>query len=373
MNEGLSSLKTRSLSNILTNYLNNVELQDTNKLKVGYFTNRVPLELIDALGLLPIRVLSTGNLKQGASEKYIQIFACSWLRQILDIGLSGGYREFDGLIFSAGTCDSLQNVSDIWRKIFPEQWTHNLTFPVLTDTEAAKEFLQNEFERLIETIRSELPTNDVELTLSRSIKKYNQKRALLFRLTESVTKRELNYAKLAKLQLATDILPIESAINLIQTKTKDWIDDAVKLPESPRLLISGGMGIDNFNLLNLPEQRYVVADDLSFGYRNINFQIPEDGFLPRYAESYLNRTPDPTAFDMNKRLSSLAKLIKGHRIDGVVLMGVKWCDPESFEFVPIQKQLKELDIPHIHLETTPDLSNIEQLRTRLSAFVEMIS
>ncbi|UCE14427.1 MAG: 2-hydroxyacyl-CoA dehydratase, partial [Candidatus Heimdallarchaeota archaeon] len=101
---------------------------------IGYFTNRIPVEILHALNTSPIRILSLGSSIQGASERYIQVFACSWLRHIIDSGLSKGFKALDGIIFSAGTCDSLQNVSDIWRKIFPNQWVYNLTFPVLTGT-----------------------------------------------------------------------------------------------------------------------------------------------------------------------------------------------------------------------------------------------
>ncbi len=369
-----SDLNTKSLNAILADYTQISHQSQMLKPIIGYFTNRVPVELIDAVGLVPIRVLSTGKAAQGASERYIQLFACSWLKQILDIGLSEGFSDFDGLVFSAGTCDSLQNVSDIWRKIFPNQWVYNLTFPVLTESEAAGDFLQSEFESLVQTLREEIQIEENDFTLVQSIKKFNQKRALLFRLVDLVSKRNFAYRKLAKLQLASDVLPIDSAISLIQAKSDIWRENGdLAIPDFPRLLITGGMGLDNHKLWDLPELDSIVADDLSFGYRNINFQIPEDSFLPRYCKSYLNRVPDPTAYDMDKRLISLTKLTKGHKIDGIIMLGTKWCDPEAFEFVFIQKSLKEMDIPFIQLETTPDLSNLEQLRTRISAFNEILS
>ncbi len=103
-------------------------IRNSKKPFIGYFTNRIPIEIIHALSLQPTRILSLGKTQQGASERYIQAFACSWLRQIMDIGLSQGYKALDGIIFSTGTCDSLQNFSDIWKKVFPDIWTYNLTF-----------------------------------------------------------------------------------------------------------------------------------------------------------------------------------------------------------------------------------------------------
>ncbi|MFX1505848.1 MAG: 2-hydroxyacyl-CoA dehydratase [Promethearchaeota archaeon] len=76
---------------------------------------------------------------------------------------------------------------------------------------------------------------------------------------------------------------------------------------------------------------------------------------------------------MEKRWRGLEEAIHYHRIDGVILLGMKFCDPDSFEFVSIQNGLKDLDIPYLSLETTPELSNIQQIQTRLSAYIEMLS
>lgn len=359
--------------NALANYSDTLEeLKNLRKPLIGYFTNRIPVEILHALNLLPTRILSIGHSVKGGSERYIQIYACSWLRQIIDIGLAQGYKALDGLIFSGGTCDSLQNFSDIWKKVFPDQWTYNLTFPVLTDSKLACDYLQNEFETLIENLSAQFLHDQPEIRLSHSIKLYNFKRANLFKLANFVSERKIKYSTLAKLLLISDVLPIEK-INDVLSREVNEIDESSmgKIPNTPRILLVGGM-FDNYKLLEVPEFDYIVADDLSFGTRNFNFQIPENSFLERYTEFYLDRIPDPTAFDMDRRISSLEESIKGHKIDGVVLLGQKWCDPDAFEFVPIQNRLKDLEIPFLNIETTPDLSNLQQIQTRLSAFIEML-
>jgi len=357
----------------LENYTRTLEdMKKLNKPSIGYFTNRIPVEILHALNLLPIRILSLGQSAQGSSERYIQIFACSWLRQIMDIGLTKGYESLDGLLFSAGTCDSLQNFSDIWKKVFPDQWVYNLTFPVLTDSDLARDYLQNEFETLIEHLSIQFLQQHPEIRLSRSIKLYNIKRANLLKLADLVSTRKLKYSTLAKLLLIGDILPVEIINENFDWRIKKTLENpAESLPDSPRIMLVGGM-FDNYTIFDLPESAHVVADDLSFGTRNFNFQIPENSFLERYTQAYLNRIPDPTAFDMEKRINGIEQSIKGHKIDGIVLLGQKWCDPDAFEFVPIQNRLKSLDVPFLNIETTPELSNKQQIQTRLSAFIEML-
>lgn len=101
--------------------------------------------------------------------------------------------------------------------------------------------------------------------------------------------------------------------------------------------------------------------------------IPQGKFLEGYTKAYLERIPDATAYDMEQRLSNLRQQISNHNVDGVVLLGVKWCEPDAFEFVPIQNMLKEEGISSIKIETTSDLSNIQQIKTRLAAFIEMLA
>jgi len=360
---------------LYNNYTEALERLDTDGKKlIGYFTNRVPVEIIHALGLHPIRIVSIGITKTGASEQYIQSFGCSWLRQIMDLALSGGFRTLDGIIFSTGTCDSLQNVSDLWRKVFPTQWTYNLTFPVLTSTNAARSYLQTEFENLIHSLYSKFVDSQHELKLVESIKLYNQKRVYFQKLASLVSLREILYFDLAKLLYLGDILPIEEVLTLLEEYLQSLKEiDSSKIPQSPRLLVTGGMGVDNFDIWKIQGFNYIVADDLSFGTRNFNFVVPTGKFLEGLTQTYMERIPDPTALDMHERMQYLKKLIRDNQIDGVILLNTKWCDPEAFEFVHLQNKLKEMEIPSIIIETTPDLSNREQIHTKLAAFLELLS
>ncbi|MFW9990839.1 MAG: 2-hydroxyacyl-CoA dehydratase subunit D [Candidatus Odinarchaeota archaeon] len=347
-------------------------LKNLGKPLAGYFTNRVPVEIIHTLELLPVRMLSLGSFNQGTSEKFIQIFGCSWLRQLLDIGLAKGFEDIDCMVFSAGTCDSLQNVSDIWRKIFPEQFAYNLTFPVLINTEASVKYFQSEIEALIRDLSSQFTDNGMDLEIDPSIDLYNTKRAYLQELAGIVSERKMSYRVFAKILLLADIAPVEAVNTYLESQLIDLkASPQTDIPESPRLLLVGGM-FDNYRLWEIPEIDHIVADDMSFGTRNFNFQVPK-GSIQGYAKAYMERIPDPTAYDMDRRLNGLKNMIKNHRVDGAVLLGMKWCDPDAFEFVPIQNILKEQGIPNLKLETSPDLSNLQQMQTRLSAFIEMLS
>ncbi|MHA2030969.1 MAG: 2-hydroxyacyl-CoA dehydratase subunit D [Candidatus Kariarchaeaceae archaeon] len=341
----------------------------------GYFTNKVPVELLHSLQLTPIRILTAKNvnLKPGASERYIQTFACSWLRHILDLGLVESYEDLAGIIFSTGTCDSLQNFSDIWRKVFPAQLTYNLTFPII-NTQAAETYLYHEYLKLIDYIQSVQENSPENLSLKESIIQFNKRRELVIRAFELASRRKLLYKSVADLTYLSDIIPVE----IFNQFASDYInsENMVELPSDidklPRILISGGMW-DNRELFEDSVWDCVVYDDLSFGSRNHNYVLPVNNSLSTYASSQLKRIPEPTAFDDSRRYDHLETLVSDHKIDGVVLLTMKFCDPDTFELVPIRERLKSLDIPFLNLESTSDLSNREQIKTRLTAFMEILA
>ncbi len=361
---------------ILENYTETIsKIKQNYSPVIGYFTNKFPVELSHALHLTPVRMMALPHpeIQQGISERYIQTFGCSWLRRIIDNGIAGGY-PLDEVVFSTGTCDSLQNVSDIWRKVFSPQMTHNITFP-LHHTPTASTYLLNEFRSFIEYIQDRFPDTPSEISLSQSIKEYNQKRLFLQKIQEMVSRRKIQYNVLAKMLYIGDLLPINEFNNFMDyffLESMEQITDSPELENIPRIAVVGGMW-DNWHLFDIPECDGIVVDDFSFGNRNFNYTLPISDSLSEYTQKQLERIPEPTAFDTNQRLNNVESLIKDHKVDGVVFLTMKFCDPDTFELVPIRERLKTLEIPHLSIESTSELSNLNQLRTRLAAFTELLS
>ncbi|MHA2095998.1 MAG: 2-hydroxyacyl-CoA dehydratase [Candidatus Hodarchaeales archaeon] len=202
----VSGLLSHPLEYYLDNYYGAItELKIHLSPMIGYFTNKTPVELFDAIKIHPLRIFAFKHpqSQQGAYERYVQTFACSWLRDIIDNGLVNGYEDLEGIVFSAGTCDSLQNVSDIWKKVFPSQLTYNLTFPIQS-TEAASKYLEHEFTQLIQFLQANLNASS-DFKLRESIQKYNLKRKILQKTANQVSKGFLRYATFAKILYFSNI------------------------------------------------------------------------------------------------------------------------------------------------------------------------
>ena len=117
-----------------------------------------------------------------------------------------------------------------------------------------------------------------------------------------------------------------------------------------------------------------IDDDLCTGSRYFLHMTPPEGpHLRRIAKRYLNRVPCPSKHsDSFDRREYLVDMVRQGQADGIVMLILKFCDPHDFDYPDVAKSLTENEIPHIKIETEMMPTSIEQVRTRLQAFVEML-
>lgn len=58
--------------------------------------------------------------------------------------------------------------------------------------------------------------------------------------------------------------------------------------------------------------------------------------------------------------------------DGVVVCMFKFCDPEEFDYPVYKKELEEAGVPMLYIEVDQQMDSIEQLRTRIQSFAEIL-
>jgi len=73
------------------------------------------------------------------------------------------------------------------------------------------------------------------------------------------------------------------------------------------------------------------------------------------------------------RLELLGRLIGEYKVDGVVDLSWQACHTYIIEGELVRRHVKDnFGLPYIQLETDYSTSDIEQLKTRISAFIEML-
>ena len=73
------------------------------------------------------------------------------------------------------------------------------------------------------------------------------------------------------------------------------------------------------------------------------------------------------------RVEDILRLAEEYNVDGVIDLNLKFCNLYDTEGYLVEKAMNEAGIPVLGIETDYTDSDAQQLRTRISAFIEMLN
>jgi len=379
---------------------------------LGFLTAYVPEELFHAAGFTPVFIFHTPR-DHGHARAHLPGFTCWVADSALDQALAG---ELDGLagMALAQTCDTIQGLTDLWRRNVPHIPLFHFGMPLRLDGPAARAYLLAELRSLRERVQALTGHPITDDALRHSIALYNHTRPLVRRL----------YARASVLPPSggnTSVLPpsggdrggapdLYALIRSAFQKPKETYNQALEHhlqsatsnlhspfspllpppsplhsppspllppPSPPHLLLSGSALADPilFDIL-AQSGAHVVGDLLDLGERYFAVDVLEDDAgdpLAALADRLLALVPTPTKHHPQRtRAAHLLSLVQERRADGVVFARQKFCEPHGFDYVQLAHALDRAGVPHLLVELE-QASQAGQLRTRVEAFVEMIS
>ncbi len=340
---------------------------------MGYICTYTPEEVIHAAGFTPVR-LRTGPELPTQAEAHLQSFTCALCRSVLHQALRGDLAFLSGLIFPH-TCDTLQVLADVWRENFPDLFVATVVQPLSLGSPSARPYLMAELQRFCQRLAgfSGQPiSND---SLRASIRLHNETRRLLSQLDNQRSRLTARgfYAAVE----ASMVMPKEQFNPLAAELLELLSEKNSKRQRGPRLILVGPV-LDDPTVLDIIDDlgACVVGDDLCTGSRYFDQPTAEteDGDpIEALADRYLKRWPCPTKHSPHcQRGEHLLGLVEERKADGLVFTLQKFCDPHAFDYPIVKETLDAPGVPHLLLEFehTPAVG---QLRTRLEAFLEMLS
>jgi benzoyl-CoA reductase/2-hydroxyglutaryl-CoA dehydratase subunit BcrC/BadD/HgdB len=161
---------------------------------------------------------------------------------------------------------------------------------------------------------------------------------------------------------------------------KELVNELSKRPaekfKGKKVILTGIMAEPN-GLLELLNDNglTVVADDLAQESRQFRTDVPAgDDPLIRLARQWSLVEGCSLAFDpYKKRGDMLINMAKETQADAIVLCMMKFCDPEEFDYPILSAQFEKAGIPMLYLEIDQQMQSMEQIRTRIQAFTEMLN
>jgi benzoyl-CoA reductase/2-hydroxyglutaryl-CoA dehydratase subunit BcrC/BadD/HgdB len=364
------------------------ELKAAGKKIIGYPCVYVPLEMLTALDLVPYR--TCGDIKESVTEadRALPGSFCPVMRNCLDCALKGKNDFLDGMV-TIHSCDPQEKTARIWESYTNYPYFHFIDMPITVRPEASEYFRGqlDDFRKTLEAFTGRKLSKD---KLEAAIKSHNQQRALvreLYQLTKPSPPR-ISGAETVHVVKALTSLPVSEGNNLL-TEVMSEVKNRADGPEkkSARLLIWSST-LDDTDIMQVFEDTAnVVMNESCGGVRAYRAEVKStDDPLAGLADYYLNEitcartfrqavlgeTRKDYARDLQSRFGYLRGIIRDWKINGVIMLLVRYCDPFAFEMPSLKDYFNSIAIPSTYIEYDYTAGALAPLRTRVEAFLETI-
>ena len=365
------------------------ELKAAGKKIMGYPCAYVPLEMLTALDLVPYR--TCGDIKEPVTEadRALPHSFCPVMRNCLDCALKGKNDFLDGMV-AIHSCDPQEKTARIWESYTHYPYFHFIDMPITVRPEALEYFKGQltDFRKTLEAFTGKKLSPD---KLETAIKSHNHQRALvreLYELTKPSPPR-ISGTEIIQVVRALTSLPVgEGNDLLIETISEVKKRTAGPEKKSARLLIWSST-LDDTDITQVFEAKANVVMNESCGgiraYRG-NVKLTADP-LEGLADYYLNEitcartfrqatlgeTSKDYARDLQSRFGYLKGIIRDWKVNGAIMLLVRYCDPFAFEMPSLKDYFDRIGVPSAYIEYDYTTGALAPLRTRVEAFLETIS
>lgn len=333
-------------------------------------------ELVHAAGMLPVGLWG-GQTTFSKSGQYVQTFCCSIMKAVIENSMGGTYNQLSAII-CPNTCDTMRCIPLILRIERPEIPVIGLVLPDNRKIDAGMDYLEDEFRQVAAELEKISGTQITEDKLMDSIRLYNTHRNAMNEFFNLVPDH---------LDIITPYyrhMGIKSSFFIPREMHLGWLNELnALLKEEPaaefagkRVVVTGIITepleiLKCFNELNIG----IVADEMAYGSRQFRTNSGETGEPFRcLAERFKLFEGCATVYDPQKQRGILIReMVKKYSADGVINLIMKFCDPEEYDYPFIKKDLDEAGISSLYVEIEQQMDSMEQVRTRLQAFSEMLN
>ncbi|MDF3000646.1 MAG: phenyllactate dehydratase [Bacillota bacterium] len=352
-------------------------MNETGKKSVGCFPIYTPEELIYAAEMLPVGMWG-GQTVGTLADRYLQGFCCSIMKANTEQALLGQYDFLSAVIVTA-YCDTLKCMIENWKIASPQLNLIPMVYPQNRKIPAGKEYLRDEFLRVKKELERISGKKITDQEIQKSVDLYDEYRRTMQEFSDLVK----DYPDMLKAKTRHLILKASYFMDkrIYTEKVRELILELSKLPRENafgrKKIILSGLIAEPDGILDIMTENgmVVVADDLAHGARQFRTIAPDTGDgLNRMVERVAMQDGCAFLYDEKKtRAAMLIQMKEKYQADAVIVCQMKFCDPEEFDYPIIKKELEGAGIPSLYIEIEQQMDSLEQLRTRIQSFSEMLA
>lgn len=359
------------------------ELKDQGKHIIGTFCTYTPNELMHAAGLYPVSLCGMSEEPIPDAEKHLPKNLCPLIKSSYGFAITDKcpYTYFSDMIIGETTCDGKKKMYELLGDI---KKVHVMQLPQVQDSLASLTMWKSEILRLKETLENEFQVEITEEKLKEAIKLKNEERRLLRSLYElgKLQPPAISGYNMFKILESTQFTfdkeeqnkNIKDTVKKIKSEYENGVRPIKK--DAKRILITGcpiGGVVDKI-VKTIEENDGVVVCLENCGGVKEKMRLVDETKDPvdALAEKYLSigcsvMTPN------NERLKLISELVDEYEVEGVIDVVLQACHTYSVETKTVKNLVtKEKGIPYMAIETDYSQSDMGQVKTRISAFIEML-
>jgi len=360
--------------------------QDGTKV-VGIYCTYCPRELVLAGGGIPVGLCGTRETPIAAAEQDLPRNLCPLIKSSYGFAITDTCPFFatSDLVIGETTCDGKKKMFEIMQsKQIKEIYVMQL--PQAPDEEASVQLWYSELKRLKAYLERFFGRTITDEALRQAIHQVNEESLALQALFDLNQARPALISGMDMLRVAWQIgfqADRQEAVRLIdnlaaETRAKASEGLAAAPAAAPRILLTGTpVGVGSEKVIELVESSggLVVAMENCGGYKTVELRVDEQDQsdpLLLLARKYM-QIPCSVMSPNRRRFDLLQRMIRDFQVDGVIDLTWQACHTYNIESHFVADLVKnQLGLPFLQLETDYSQSDIETLRVRIQAFLEMV-
>ena len=345
----------------------------------GLYCGYAPAELVRAAGAVPVSLCGDAESAIPAAEVDLPRTFCPLIKSSYGLAVSDScpYFHFSDALIGETTCDGKKKVFELLRALKP---VHVMQLPFDAQRPGAQEQWRAEIERLRAFIGEVTGTTIAAEAVRAEIRRSNELRDLLAAIDRHFLADDppMTWTQMLTVMHAGDFLVDQTEYRQRLRELGDVLADVETGNRTgsrkPRVMVTGTpMSPDTNKVMRLAEEAgaRVVVHDACSGIKCLDRRINETGNPFDALADYTLGTPCACMSPNPGRGDLLRRSVSTYRVGGVidtVWLGCHTFNVESVEVGQIVRH--ELRLPYLKIETDYSTSDVEQLRTRIEAFVE---
>jgi benzoyl-CoA reductase/2-hydroxyglutaryl-CoA dehydratase subunit BcrC/BadD/HgdB len=359
------------------------ELEDSGVKVAGVYCILAPVELIRAAGAIPVGLCGKKEKPISDAERVLPANLCPLIKSSYGYAITETCQYFSASDFLVAetTCDGKKKMYEFLGRVKPLYLMH---LPYCNSEPHALHFWREELVRLGSFVEGFTGRKIDMEDLRFQIRTHNRIRELAGRIArfQAAERPPISGLDMMTVMESKSFFASPGRYLDLLGRFVSEMEDIARSgfspfePAAPRILLTGcPVGRGSEKVLRLIEQcgGAVVCVENCSGVKGLDLLVDEteDDPFTALARRYL-KIPCSCMTPNDGRLDLLARLIDEYRIGGVVDLTLQYCHTYNIESRVVGDfVVNGRGMPFIHVETDYSDSDVERLRTRIEAFMEM--